>query len=209
VAGGAARYPLNLKQPPDPEGKPFILHSPLDPPGVFNPVLPVNELGTEPEKGWDEAQDHAFVEDGRAAMFRIFVGRRLVPAAVFNECWLMTRGTDDGKQLGKPFIQSLAERGILDLATSLQLLREHSRANLMPLAQYKIDCGLAVRFSRIVCRRWLILPFDSEGRYTMVATANPLNQHAAFELQESMPTRVVWYLVRPVELVLSILRVFR
>ncbi|HOW67955.1 MAG TPA: hypothetical protein P5186_20525 [Candidatus Paceibacterota bacterium] len=197
-----------MKQPPEPGVRIYPLPSSSDSPGVSHLELPVCESGME-LGGGDPIKDRNMVEDGRSALSRIFLGQGLVSAQVFGECWLAARGSDDGNILGKPFIQVLAERGIVDLSTSLQLLRLHSRANWIPLSQYKIDCGLAVRFSRSVCRRWLILPFDSAGRYTMVATANPFNRQAAIELQEAIPTTVVWYLARPGELVGAILRVFR
>jgi hypothetical protein len=199
---------ITLQHNPDVESACVTASSPLTKSTTYLSGSMRAELTATPEKAREERTPHAAVDDGRATMFRIFAAGRLIPVAVFQECWMLTRRPDGGSQLGTPFVQSLANRGIMDLRTSLGLIREKSKTSYMPLAQYKIDYGFVVRFPRATCRGWLVFPFDSVGRYTLAATVNPFNKQATAELENATKTRVIWYLANPSELVAAILRAF-
>jgi hypothetical protein len=53
-----------------------------------------------------------------------------------------------------------------------------------------------------------VLPFDRMSKTIMVATANPFNQQALRELTAVTPSRMVWYLSPPVELVKVLRKIF-
>ena len=108
-----------------------------------------------------------------------------------------------------PFIQRLADKGILPVDKSLKLLTDKARAAYLPLEKYDVDLDLARKFPAETCRRWCVLPFDRMSKSVFVATANPFNQQATRELSAVTPHRLVWYLAPPVDLVKNLRKAFR
>jgi hypothetical protein len=147
------------------------------------------------------------VDDGRQAMYKIFVDGRHVPAAEFDRCWPVPDPARS-KEVVEPFIQLLADRAILPVEKSLRLLVDKCRVGLIPLEKYEVDMELARTFPADTCRRWCVLPFDRMSKSILVATANPLNPQAAKELAEATNSRILWYMSPPVEIVKNIRRVF-
>jgi hypothetical protein len=148
------------------------------------------------------------LDDGRSSMYRLFVVEHRIPPSVFDECWRPPRWSEGDRVLGTSFIQLLAETGIMRLETSFRILSRSAKISLVPLSQYKIDFRNTVHFPRRTCRGWLVLPFDTVGRYTLTATVNPFNRQAAAELEGAVQTRVVWCLAHPLELIQAIQRIF-
>jgi hypothetical protein len=109
----------------------------------------------------------------------------------------------------EPFIHILAEKAIVPTEKSLKLLSERSRLAYLPLDRYDIEIELARGFSREVCRRWCIVPFDRMSKSVLVATANPFNRQATIELEQTCKSRLLWYLAPPAELLKVIGKVFR
>jgi hypothetical protein len=161
---------------------------------------PLRAVGTPPP---------AEVEDGRKAMRKLFVEGKIIAAGDFDLCWPAHDPTLSPNGLGQPFIQVLADKGILPVDKSLRLLCDKSRCAFLPLQSYDIDMDLARSFSARTCQRWCVLPFDRMSKSVLVATANPFNQQAAKELSESTANRLLWYLVPPADLLSNVRKLLR
>ncbi len=148
------------------------------------------------------------VDDGWQGMQKIFVDGKLVSTADFGRFWF-TPTSDDPVGTIDPFVQRLADNGIVPLDKSLKLLCDKSRMSFIPLDKYEVDMELARSFPRAVCQRWCILPFDRMSKSVLVATANPFNKQAEFELKSATPNRLLWYLASPQELVKALKKAFR
>jgi hypothetical protein len=149
------------------------------------------------------------IEDGRQAMYRIFVESKLITAGDFDLCWQTPDLSGPSNGIVEPFIQRLADKGILPVEKSLKVLCDKSRSAFLPLDKYDVDLDLTRNFPAEICRRWCVLPFDRMSKSLLVATANPYNQQAARELGAVTPYRLVWYLASPVELVNNLRKAFR
>jgi len=152
---------------------------------------------------------HADLEDGRKTMHKVFVEGKIITSGDFDLCWTSPNLSVPPEGVIEPFIQILADKGILPVEKSLKILSDKSRFAYLPLDTYDMDMELARSFPAETCQRWCILPFDRMSKSIFVATTNPFNQQAAKELSESTPNRLLWYLVPPSDLVKSIRKVFR
>lgn len=148
-------------------------------------------------------------DDGHVAMRKIFVDGKIISAGDFDLCWVTPDFSAAPENITAPFIQLLAEKGILPVDKSLKLLTDKSRLAYLPLDKYDTDIELARSFPMAVCRRWCVLPFDRMSKSILVATANPFNQQAAKELAEATQNRLLWYLTTPGDLVKNIQKTFR
>jgi hypothetical protein len=151
----------------------------------------------------------AEVEDGRRTMHKIFVESKLITAGDFELCWSTPDPLSAPGGVIEPFLQVLADKGILAVEKSMKVVCDRSRAAYMPLKSYDVDMDLTRTFPGDTCQRWCVLPFDRMSKSIFVATANPFNQQAAKELADATPNRLLWYLVPPVELVANIRKAFR
>ncbi len=149
------------------------------------------------------------IDDGRRSMYKLFVESKVITAGDFDLCWSTPDPTQPPGGVREPFIQVLADKGILAVDKSLGVLCDKSRFAFLPLKSYDMDMELARKFPRDACQRWCVLPFDRMSKSVLVATANPFNLQAAKELGEATPNRLLWYLVPPVDLVASLRKVFR
>ena len=149
------------------------------------------------------------IEDGRRLMHKLFVESKIITIGDFDLCWSTQDPTLPPGGIMEPFIQVLADKGILPVDKSLKILCDKSRFAFLPLNSYDIDMELARKFPRETCQRWCVLPFDRMSKSVLVATANPFNQQAAKELAEATPNRLLWYLVPPSDLVGNVRKVFR
>jgi hypothetical protein len=151
----------------------------------------------------------AEIEDGRKSMHKVFVESKIITAGDFDLCWSTPDMTAPPGGVIEPFIQVLADKGILQTEASLKLLATKTRVAFLPLEKYDLDIDLARTFPAETCQRWCVLPFDRMSKSVLVATANPFNQQAAKELAEATRNRLLWYLVPPAELVKNLRKVFR
>jgi len=149
------------------------------------------------------------VDDGRKQMHKLFVDSKLVAASDFDLCWPTADMNARPTEVAEPFIQLLADKGLMLPEAALKLLCDRTRVAYLPLERYDLDMELARSFPAETCRRWCVLPFDRLSKSVMVATANPFNQQAAKELAEATNNRLLWYLVPPAELVKNLRKVFR
>ena len=149
------------------------------------------------------------VNDGREAMRRLFVETKVIAAGDFELCWPEQDLSTPPDGIVEPFIQRLADKGILQVEKSLKLLADKTRLAYLPLEKYDIDLDLTRKFPAATCRRWCVLPFDRMSKSIFVATANPFNQQALDELSEFAGNRIIWYLAAPVELVRHLRKAFR
>jgi tetratricopeptide (TPR) repeat protein len=149
------------------------------------------------------------VEDGRKQMYKIFVDGRIIAAADFDLCWQTPELGAAPADVIEPFIQIIAEKGLIQIDAALKLLSDSTRLAFIPLEKYDLDMELARSFSADTCRRWSVLPFDRMSKSILVATANPFNQQVAKELAETTNSRLLWYLVPPLDLVKNLRKVFR
>jgi len=151
----------------------------------------------------------ADIEDGRWSMHKLFVESKIITAGDFDLCWATPDPVAPPGGVVEPFIQILADKGVLPVDKSLKILCDKSRFAFLPLSSYDIDMDLTRIFPVDTCQRWCVLPFDRMSKSILVATANPFNQQAAKELAEATPNRLLWYLVPPVDLVGNLRKAFR
>jgi tetratricopeptide (TPR) repeat protein len=149
------------------------------------------------------------VDDGRAAMYKLFVDGKLISAGDFDLCWTTVDLVGPPRTITDPFIQTLADKGIVPSEKSLKALADKTRLGYLPLEKYDVDLELARTFPRDVCRRWCVLPFDRMSKSVLVATVNPFNRAAAKELGEATKNRLLWYLAPPSEIVKNLQKAFR
>ncbi|MEY2466504.1 MAG: Type secretion system protein N-terminal domain [Verrucomicrobiota bacterium] len=149
------------------------------------------------------------VEDGRMAMYKIFVEGKIITAGDFDLCWITQDLSVPVKGIVEPFIQVLADKGILPVDKSLKIVSDKSRTVFLPLDKYEIDIDLARGFTAQVCQRWCVLPFDRMSKSILVATANPYNQEAVRELTAATGNRLLWYLAPPIEIIKNLRKAFR
>lgn len=149
------------------------------------------------------------VDDGKDMMRKLFVDSRTITPGDFDLCWPAADLGSRVTAVTEPFVQVLADKGILALDRSLKMVADRSRAGFLPLHLYDADMDLARTFPPDICRRWCILPFDRMSKSIFVATANPFNRQAAKDLAQATPLRLLWYLVLPGELLKMIRRAFR
>ena len=151
----------------------------------------------------------AEVEDGRRMMQKLFVDSKVITQGDFDLCWPSANLTPLPGTVIEPFIQVLADKGILPVEKSLKMLSDKSRFAFLPLQLYDMDIELARAFPAATCQRWCVLPFDRMSKSVLVATANPFNQQAGRELASASGQRLLWYLVPPVDLMKYIRKTFR
>ncbi len=149
------------------------------------------------------------VDDGRKQMQKIFVDGKLIAQSDFDVCWPVTDLEGSTADVIEPFIQRIADKGVMVADVALKLLSDRTRVAYLPLDKYDLDIDLSRTFPVETCRRWCVLPFDRMSKSIMVATANPFNQQAAKELAEATNNRLLWYLVPPMDLVKNLRKVFR
>jgi tetratricopeptide (TPR) repeat protein len=149
------------------------------------------------------------VDDGRAAMQKVFVESKIISAGDFDLCWTTHDLSTPPKGVNEPFIQVLADKGFVLSEKSLKILVEKTRLGYLPLDKYDIDLELTRTFPAEICRRWCVLPFDRMSKTIFVATANPFNRQAAKEMSEATQSRLLWYLAPPSELVINLRKAFR
>jgi len=149
------------------------------------------------------------IEDGRQAMYKIFVETKIITAGDFDLCWSTPDPLAPPGGVIEPFIQILADKGILAVEKSMKVVCDKSRAAFLPLKSYDLDMDLPRTFPAATCQRWCVLPFDRMSKTVFVATANPFNQQAAKELAQATTNRLLWYIVPPMELVANVRRAFR
>jgi hypothetical protein len=142
-------------------------------------------------------------------MQKLFLEAKLVNQGDFDACWPAPNLSAAPSAVVEPFIQTLADRGITPLETSLRLLSDKARLGYIPLEKYDVDVEFARGFPRDTCRRWCVMPFDRMSKSIFVATNNPFNIQAANELRKASDLRVLWYLTTPQDLVKVVNKVFR
>jgi tetratricopeptide (TPR) repeat protein len=169
-------------------------------------VEPVLASGAAAVSGQAAATE---IDDGRKAMQKILVDGRFISETDFNKYWVTPDLTRAPTGVVEPFLQVLADKGVVPLDKSLKIVCEKSRLSFLPLDKYEVDIELIRSFSRDVCRRWCVLPFDRMSKAVLVATANPFNKQATRDLEGSTRHRLLWYLASPSELVKSLQKAFR
>jgi len=162
-----------------------------------------------PEPGGAPPAGPTEVDDGRGAMHKLFVDGKLMANMDFEQLWVTPDLNEPPADVVDPFIQHLADRGVVTIEQSLKLLSERTRYPYIPLSTYDVDVEVARSFPRELCVRWAILPFDRMSKSVLVATANPLNKHAAWELENCTKSRLIWYLTHPNDLTRSIRKYLR
>ena len=149
------------------------------------------------------------IEDGRSQMQKLFVEGKIIAAPDFDLCWPTPDLSAVPMDVTEPFVQVIADKGLMVADAALKLISDRTRISYLPLDKYEIDIELARSFPAETCRRWCVLPFDRMSKSVLVATSNPFNQQAAKELAEATNSRLLWYLVPPSDLIKNLRKVFR
>jgi hypothetical protein len=163
----------------------------------------------EPASGAREGAISEEVDDGRALMQQIFVDGRIISLGDFEASWVTPSVKEAPGRVIEPFVHLLAEKAICPVEKSLKLISDKTRLGYVTLDRYDIDVEVARSYSKEICQRWCVLPFDRMSKTALVATTNPFNKRALEELQRAVSQRVVWYLVNPVDLMKGIKKIFR
>jgi hypothetical protein len=177
--------------------------------GIPGPELSDNQNASAALGDSSGSTSQAQIDDGREAMHQFFVESKLISAADFEACWPAVSLSDSNPQVKDPFVQALADRGILPLEKSIRVLCDKARLGYLPLEKYDVDIEIARGFPRETCRRWCVLPIDRLSKSILVATANPFNKQAAFELERASQYRLLWYVSPPAELAKLLRKIFR
>ena len=149
------------------------------------------------------------VEDGKVAMYKLFVEGKLISAADFNQLWHTPNLNEPPPSVFEPFIQVLSDRQLFPVDRSLKMLCERSHLTFLPLDKYEVDVELARSFPKDICRRWCVLPFDRMSKSVLFATANPFNKQVVWELENATKSRLLWYLSPPADVVKAIRKIYR
>ncbi len=143
-------------------------------------------------------------------MQKVFVDGKIISQQDFDLCWSPPDYDAPPGTISTPFIQTLADKCIVPVDRSLMALIDKTRMGYIPLNRYDIDVETARKFDADLCRRWGILPFDRMSKTVLVATANPFNQQATLELEQTkIAQRLLFYLVTPADLLKAIRTSFR
>ena len=135
--------------------------------------------------------------------------RSIITAGDFDLCWQTPDLSAPPNKALEPFIQLLADKGMVPLEKTLPLICEKSRMCFLPLEKYDIDLELTRSFPAAICQRWCVVPFDRMSKTILVATANPFNRQAVKELEQAARQRLVWYLSSPPDMLKIIRKIFR
>ncbi len=149
------------------------------------------------------------IDDGRQAMYKLFVDSKVIAQGDFELCWVKPDLSSAPGRVLEPFIQLLMDKGIVPIEKSLKIISDKHRSGFIPLERYDIDVELARSMPVATLQRWCVLPFDRMSKSILVATANPFNKRAAQELEEAVQQRLIWYLTSPQDLVKALRKVIR
>jgi hypothetical protein len=181
----------------------------------FDAQPTINDMAAPTKGGSGRGQggagsfSQADIDDGRQMMNKIFVEGKIISAGDFDLCWTTPDITAPPNGVISPFIQVLADKGMVVSERSLKILIEKSRLGYIPLDKYDVEVDLTRTFPPEICQRWCVLPFDRMSKSILVATANPFNRQAAKELGEATKSRLLWYLAPPSEIVINLRKIFR
>ncbi|HEX3627958.1 MAG TPA: tetratricopeptide repeat protein, partial [Verrucomicrobiae bacterium] len=72
------------------------------------------------------------VDDGRQAMHKIFVDGKIITAGDFDSCWVAPDLSRPPEGVTNPFVNVLAEKGVLPVDKALKILSDKSRIGYLP-----------------------------------------------------------------------------
>lgn len=173
------------------------------------PSADATDLSMKPGKGGRGGKSAVEIDDGRQSMQKLFVESKIISLGDFDACWPTPDLHEPPGRVIDPFIQVLADKGILPLDKSLKTICDKARVGYFPLEKYDFDMETARSFPKEACQRWCVVPFDKMSKTIMVGTANPFNKQAAQELQSATQHRLLWYMAPPQDLVKLLRKVFR
>ncbi len=156
-----------------------------------------------------DAKPVAQVEDGQSQMRKLFVDSKLIGSADFETYWPKHDPNASVKAVVDPFIQVLADKGVLPVEKSLKAIADKQRLAFLPIERYELDIELIRSCPAATLQRWCVLPFDRMSKSILVATANPFNKQATAELEQALKQRLLWYLAAPSEIAKALRRVIR
>ncbi|MBI1841060.1 MAG: hypothetical protein HYR88_09445 [Verrucomicrobia bacterium] len=150
------------------------------------------------------------IDDGSKGLHKAFVEGKVIGQNDFDLCWIPPDYDAPAGVISNPFIQNLADKSMLPIERSLKVLLDKSRLAYIPLGRYDADADTARKFDAEMCRRWCILPFDRMSKTILVATANPFNQQATLELEQTQAAaRYQFYLAAPADIIKALKSIFR
>jgi hypothetical protein len=149
------------------------------------------------------------IDDGRQMLHKLFVESKVIAQGDFDLCWVTQDLSNPPGKIVEPFIQNLADKNLLPMEKALKIISDKHRIAYLPLDKYDIDFELARSFPPQTLQRWCVLPFDRMSKSVLVATANPFNKQAVFELEQATKQRFLWYLAYPPDLIKALRKVIR
>jgi len=175
------------------------------PPAEPEPVTKTSTTTTFSKKGAQTVD----IDDGRQAMYKLFVEGKYLSAGDFDLCWITPDLSRPPAKVMEPFIHLLAEKAMVQMDQSLKLITERSRLGFLPMDRYDVDMDVARSFPKDLCHRWCVLPFDRLSKSVMLATANPFNKQAIADFEQAGKGRLLWYLAPPADLIKMLGKVYR
>lgn len=149
------------------------------------------------------------LDDGKAVMRKLFVDGKIITDADFESTWPKIDPQDTPAKAIEPFVHLLAEKDLVPIEKSMRVISDRSRMPFLPIGRYDLDIELTRTFPRATCLRWCLLPFDRMSKSVLIGTANPFNKQAMAELEKAAKSRVIWYLVPPLDLLKTLAKAFR
>ena len=150
------------------------------------------------------------IDDGSKGIQKAFVEGKIITQNDFDLCWIPPDYDAPAGTIGNPFIQNLADKGMLPIEKALKVLMDKTRLPYVPLSRYDADVDTARKFDAEMCRRWCILPFDRMSKTILVATANPFNQQATLELEQTQAAlHYQYYVAAPADIIKALKSIFR
>src|SRR4051812_33625590 len=95
----------------------------------------------------------AELDDGRRTMRKIFVDSKIITSGDFDLCWSTPDISVRPTGVIEPFIQRLADKGIIPMDKAMKTLCDQSRFAFLPLNNYDLDLDLARGFPAEICQR--------------------------------------------------------
>lgn len=194
------------------EGRANSLSSSAPPAAEAEPAKPAASATPKqaaPNRAVNGKTAPADMDDGRAAMHKIFVESKAITAGDFDLCWTTPNFSVAPGRVIDPFIQLLHDKGTMTLDKSIKLLCDKSRLSYLPLEKYDTDYELVRSFPVDTCQRWCVIPFDRMSKSVLVATASPFNRQAAREIEAATKSRLLWYIAPPPDITKALKKSFR
>src|SRR5262249_31171922 len=100
------------------------------------------------------------IDESPNPFHKVFVESKAIASADFDACWPAQDLHATPTKVVEPFLQALADKGILPVDKALKMILDKHRVPYLPIERYDVDIELARTFPSSTLKRWCVLPFD-------------------------------------------------